>query len=155
MYRALLTEFDCVPFIFQIFLPPINCSSILLFYCHSHLTFLPWATFSVSCVTWPLYFCSNAYLCLIPHNTGRSISASSHSVQSVSMFLFFRFIKVHKISPWPEFRNSLNYTYVYYILIYPYKQEMYPENHGFTAGKGTYFYLLQNLQNFSGTHTAN
>lgn len=49
--------------------------------------------FSVSCVKRSLYSCSTAYLCLIPRNTRRGISASSHSVQSVSMILIYRFIK--------------------------------------------------------------
>lgn len=52
-YRLyLLLYAPCAPhavflcsFIFQIFLPPFNCSCIVLFYYHSHLTFLQWATF--------------------------------------------------------------------------------------------------------------
>lgn len=51
---------------------------------------------SVSCFKWSLYSCSNAYICLIPHNTGRGIAASSHSIQSISMTLIFKFIKVQK-----------------------------------------------------------
>jgi hypothetical protein len=63
-------------------LPPFNFSSVVLFYFHSHLTFLPWDTFALSWVKWSLYSYSNAYRCLIPHNTERGISVSSRSVQS-------------------------------------------------------------------------
>ena len=51
---------------------------------------------SVSCIKWSLYSCSNAYICLLPHNTGRGTAAISHSIQSISMILIFGFIKVQK-----------------------------------------------------------
>ena len=115
MHHALVKQFDCAPFIFQIFLPPINGSCIVLFHYHNYLTFHPWATFSISCVKRSLYSFSIAYLCLIPHNTGRGISVSSFSVQSVSMILIFRFIKVQKISLSQKF---LNFFKLYICLLY-------------------------------------
>ena len=71
--------------------------------------------FSVSCVKRSFYSCSIAYLWLIPRNTGRGISANSLSVQSVSMILIFRFIKVQRKS---LSQTLLNFFKLYICLFY-------------------------------------